>query len=169
LPTRDAAFPCKLQLSGGKLEEGQVIAKVKWHPGELYPRVGVIVTNMARRAKNVVAFYNKRGTCDQWIKEEKGAIKWIPFVRRQRRLSSAACAGSQSRQFPAHAGDAGTDQGLGDDGRERELIKIVTGFGVPEHHGDGSALPRLVQSGNLNLEIWSSGGCRFKVSGVLSH
>ena len=33
----------------------------------------------------------------------------------------------------------------------------VTGFGVPEHHRDGSALPRLVQSGNLNLEIWSSG------------
>ena len=33
----------------------------------------------------------------------------------------------------------------------------VTGFGVPEHHRDGSALPRLVRSGNLNLEIWSSG------------
>ena len=33
----------------------------------------------------------------------------------------------------------------------------VTGFGVPEHHGDGSALPMLVQSGNLSLEIWSSG------------
>jgi hypothetical protein len=36
----------------------------------------------------------------------------------------------------------------------------VTGFGVPEHHGDGSALPMLVQSGNLSFEIWSSGGCR---------
>jgi hypothetical protein len=33
----------------------------------------------------------------------------------------------------------------------------VTGFGMPEHHADGSALPRLVQSGNLGLEIWSSG------------
>jgi hypothetical protein len=33
----------------------------------------------------------------------------------------------------------------------------VTGFGVPEHHGDGSALPILVRSGNLSLEIWSSG------------
>jgi hypothetical protein len=32
----------------------------------------------------------------------------------------------------------------------------VTDFGMPEHHGDGSALPRLVQSGNLSLEIWSS-------------
>jgi len=23
-----------------------------------------------------VAFYNQRGTCEQWIKEGKGAIKW---------------------------------------------------------------------------------------------
>jgi hypothetical protein len=29
---------------------------------------------------------------------------------------------------------------------------------VPEHHGDGSALPMLVQYGNLSFEIWSSGG-----------
>src|ERR1700730_640533 len=54
----------------------RVVAKVEWHPGELYPRVGFIVTNMARRAENAVAFYNKRGTCEQWIKEGKGAIKW---------------------------------------------------------------------------------------------
>jgi len=31
---------------------------------------------MARRAKSVVGFYNKRGTCEQYIKEGKGAIKW---------------------------------------------------------------------------------------------
>jgi transposase len=54
----------------------RVVAKVEWHPGELYPRVGFIVTNMARPAANVVAFYNKRGTCEQWIKEGKGAIRW---------------------------------------------------------------------------------------------
>ena len=54
----------------------RVVAKVEWHPGELYPRVGFIVTNLARPAESVVAFYNKRGTCEQWIKEGKGAIKW---------------------------------------------------------------------------------------------
>jgi hypothetical protein len=54
----------------------RVVAKVEWHVGELYPRVGFIVTNLARRAENVVAFYNKRGTCEQWIKEGKGAINW---------------------------------------------------------------------------------------------
>ncbi len=31
---------------------------------------------MVRRAGAIVAFYNKRGTCEQWIKEGKGAIKW---------------------------------------------------------------------------------------------
>ena len=29
-----------------------------------------------RLPERVVAFYNKRGTCEQWIKEGKGAIKW---------------------------------------------------------------------------------------------
>ena len=55
----------------------RVVAKVEWHPGELYPRVGFIVTNMARPAENDVGFYNKLGTCEQWIREGKGAIRWI--------------------------------------------------------------------------------------------
>ena len=54
----------------------RVAAKVEWHPGELYPRVGFIIANMARLAENIVAFYNKRGACEQWIKKGKGAIKW---------------------------------------------------------------------------------------------
>jgi hypothetical protein len=51
-------------------------AKVEWHPGELYPRVGFIVSNLARSPEGIVAFYNQRGTCEQWIKEGKNAIKW---------------------------------------------------------------------------------------------
>ena len=53
-----------------------VVAKVEWHPGELYPRVGFIVANLARSAEGTVAFYNQRGTCEQYIKEGKNAIKW---------------------------------------------------------------------------------------------
>src|SRR5215510_3365883 len=34
------------------------------------------ITYISRPAERVVAFYNKRGTCEQWIKEGKGAIKW---------------------------------------------------------------------------------------------
>jgi hypothetical protein len=62
--------------AGSWTKPRRVVAKVEWHPGELYPRVGFIVTNMARAVENVVAFYNKRGTCEQYIKEAKGAIKW---------------------------------------------------------------------------------------------
>ena len=62
--------------AGSWTKSRRVVAKVEWHPGELYPRVGFIVTNMSRPAERVVAFYNKRGTCEQWIKEGKGAIKW---------------------------------------------------------------------------------------------
>jgi hypothetical protein len=53
-----------------------VVAKVEWHPGELYPRVGFIVSNLARSPEGIVAFYNQRGTCEQYIKEGKNAIKW---------------------------------------------------------------------------------------------
>src|SRR5438093_7230426 len=38
--------------------------------------VGFIVTNLHRPAKKVVAFYNGRGTAEQWIKEGKNAVKW---------------------------------------------------------------------------------------------
>ena len=54
----------------------RVVAKVEWHPGELYPRVGFIVTNLARLAERVVAFCNQHGRAEQWIEEGKGAIKW---------------------------------------------------------------------------------------------
>ncbi len=54
----------------------RVVAKVEWHKGELFPRVGFIVTHLSRSAKRVVRFYNQRGTAEQWIKEGKNALKW---------------------------------------------------------------------------------------------
>ena len=47
----------------------RIVAKVEHHQGELFPRVGFIVTNMARPSRSVVRFYNTRGTAEQWIKE----------------------------------------------------------------------------------------------------
>jgi Transposase DDE domain group 1 len=74
---RDRRYRASFSYQAGSWKRPRrVVAKVEWHPGELYPRVGFIVTNMARRAENVVAFYNKRGTCEQWIREVKGAINW---------------------------------------------------------------------------------------------
>ena len=53
----------------------RVVAKVEWHQGELYPRVGFIVTNLIRPNKRVVKFYNGRGTAEQHIKEGKNALR----------------------------------------------------------------------------------------------
>ncbi len=42
---------------------------MEWHPGELFPRVGFIVTNLRCKSTNVVAFCNKRAAAERCIKE----------------------------------------------------------------------------------------------------
>jgi hypothetical protein len=54
----------------------RVVAKVEFHFGELFPRVGFVVTNLSLSCRAVVRFYNKRGTSEQWIKEGKRAVHW---------------------------------------------------------------------------------------------
>ena len=51
-------------------------AKIEWHPGQLIPTYGFIVTNLSRSADRVSAFYNQRRKAEQYIKEGKHAIKW---------------------------------------------------------------------------------------------
>ena len=75
----------------------RVVAKIEWHAGELFPRIGFIVTNLRWKAKNVVKFYNKRGTAEQWIKEGKYALNWTrlschDFTDNQVRLQLFALA-----------------------------------------------------------------------------
>jgi len=53
----------------------RVVAKVEFHAGELFPRIGFIVTNLETPSRAVVRFYNKRGTAEQWIKEGQQAVK----------------------------------------------------------------------------------------------
>jgi hypothetical protein len=53
----------------------RVVAKVEFHAGELFPRVGFIVTNLETDSRAVVRFYNGRGTAEQWIREGKRAVK----------------------------------------------------------------------------------------------
>jgi hypothetical protein len=69
----------------------RVVAKVEWHRGELFPRVGFVVTNLSAKPEGVVHFYNRRGTAEQWIKEGKYALNWTRlschrFVANQVRL-----------------------------------------------------------------------------------
>ena len=74
--TNDLPAVAQSRLRAGTTSKRRVVAKVEWHSGELYPRVGFIVTNLSRPTERVVAFYNQRGTAEQWIKEGKNAIKW---------------------------------------------------------------------------------------------
>jgi len=43
----------------------RVVAKVEHHAGELFPRIGFIVTNLETPNRAVVRFYNKPGTAEQ--------------------------------------------------------------------------------------------------------
>ncbi len=53
-----------------------MIAKIEHHLGELFPRVGFIVTTQTGTNRAIVRFYNQRGTAEQWIKEGKTATHW---------------------------------------------------------------------------------------------
>jgi hypothetical protein len=75
----------------------RVVAKIEWYAGELFPRVNFIVTNLRWKHSNVVKFYNKRGTAEQWIKEGKYAsnltrLSCHDFVDNQVRLQLFALA-----------------------------------------------------------------------------
>jgi hypothetical protein len=61
----------------------RVVTRIEWHLGELFPRVGFVVTNLRRSPKRVVKFYNGRGTAEQWIKEGKNALNWTRLSCRQ--------------------------------------------------------------------------------------
>lgn len=69
----------------------RIIAKIEQYPDELFPRVSFIVTSLRWRDKKAVKFYNKRGTCEQWIKEGKYALNWTRlscqrFIENEARL-----------------------------------------------------------------------------------
>ena len=59
----------------------RVVAKVEWHRGQLFPRVGFVVTSLSASPKGVVHFYNRRGTAEQWIR-----LSCHRFVANQARL-----------------------------------------------------------------------------------
>ncbi len=54
--------PLRRQSRDGNARPRRVVAKVEWHPGELCPRVGFVVTNLSRSPKRVTKFYQGRGT-----------------------------------------------------------------------------------------------------------
>jgi hypothetical protein len=68
-----------------------VVAKVAWHQGELFPRVGFLVTNLWATPEGVVHLYHGRGRAEPWIKKGQDALKWT-------RLSCHRCVANQVRR-----------------------------------------------------------------------
>jgi hypothetical protein len=56
--------------------ERRVVAKIEWHAGELFPRIGFIVTNSKLAPGKVVKVYNGRGDVENRIKEGKNTLRW---------------------------------------------------------------------------------------------
>ena len=95
----------------------RVVAKVAWHPGELFPRIGFVVTNLPMEPDGIIRFYNQCGTAEQHIKEGKQAINWT-------RLSCKGMAQNQVRlQLHALADNLGV---------------FLQGADLPEEMADGS-------------------------------
>jgi len=54
----------------------RVVCKIEWHPGELFPRVGFIVSNSKLMSREIVKVYNGRGEVENRIKEGKNTLRW---------------------------------------------------------------------------------------------
>lgn len=51
------------------------MARVEFHSGDLFPRLGFIGTNLKTDSRPVVRFYNRRGTAERRVTEGKQAVK----------------------------------------------------------------------------------------------
>ena len=95
----------------------RVVAKIEWHPGELIPRFGFVVTNLNRPDRHAggVLLQSARhgGAVDQGRQaRDQMDAALLPEVPQQRGPASASRACLQSRQLHAHAGLATGDCAL---------------------------------------------------------
>jgi hypothetical protein len=90
--------------AGSWTKPRRVIAKVEWHPGEPYPRVGFIVTNMSRATANVVLALMKKCWRPIDFLSAKHHICFDVAVRRSSTPKIRKRHGSHPRQSPGYAG-----------------------------------------------------------------
>jgi hypothetical protein len=67
----------------------RVLVKIEHHRGELFPRVGFIVTTLTGTNPAVVRFYNQRGTEERWIQKGKAATHWTRLACHRFRANEA--------------------------------------------------------------------------------
>ena len=54
----------------------RVVAKIEWQRGELFPRIGFVLTNSSPPAGKVIKVYNGLGDVENRIKEDKNTLRW---------------------------------------------------------------------------------------------
>jgi len=52
------------------------VAKIEWHGGELFPRIGFVVTNSRLPDVKAIKSYNGQENLENWIKEGKDTQRW---------------------------------------------------------------------------------------------
>ena len=75
----------------------RVVAKIEWHRGELFPRIGFVVTNSRLPAAKVTKVYNGRAEIENRTKEGKNTLRWYKtscqrFEANQARLKMGVLA-----------------------------------------------------------------------------
>jgi hypothetical protein len=134
--------------AGSWTKPRRVVAKVEWHSGDLYPRVGFIVTNMARPAEAPSPFTTSAAPASNGSRKEKarssgrgchaavslptipnrgflqGDISLVGLHYLQQIKDRNLNAGIQSRQFPAHACDGEPIKDWSLTSLKEKLIKI---------------------------------------------
>ena len=53
-----------------------MVAKIEWRRGELFPRIGFVVTNTRLPAAKVTKVYNGWAEMENRIKEGKNTLRW---------------------------------------------------------------------------------------------
>jgi hypothetical protein len=74
----------------------RVVAKVEWHPGELYPRVGFLITNLTRPAERdrrlLQPARHGRAVDQKGQERDQMDTAVLPYLRRQCRPLTASRA-----------------------------------------------------------------------------
>ena len=134
----------------------RVVSKVEWHQGELFPRVGFIVTNLSYPNIGIVRFYNGRGTAEQWIKEGKYALNWTrlschKFVANQVRLELFVLAYNLGN-FMRRASLTGGNEALVSDQSSDQADQDGCATGTPRKEAGVSACRGAGNQGNADRD-----------------
>ena len=80
-----------------------MVAKIEWHDGELFPRIGFMATNFRLPAGKVVKVYSGHDGVENRIKQGRNTLRWEKTRRHRCAADQALAHGIVGLQPPAHA------------------------------------------------------------------